>query len=59
MKKTKVEELETTINPALAKEETMLRRILDSAKSFYQKPENVQAYEAWLENQKEAIPCNK
>ena len=41
-------------NPAKAREQTMLRRLLNDAKSFYQDPKNVEAYKAWIKK-KEAI----
>lgn len=45
--------LPALVNPSQAREQTMLTRLLDAAKSFYQDPKNQQAYEAWLK-QKEA-----
>lgn len=48
--------IEVSVNPELAKEETMLKRLLCNAKAFYQDPKNSQGYEAWLEKQnKEAV----
>ena len=35
-----------------SRETVMLERLLDNAKAFYQKPENIQAFEAW-KNKKE------
>jgi len=42
------------VNPAKAREQTMLRRLLDDAREFYSNPKNVKAYKAWLKK-KEAI----
>lgn len=36
-----------------AKEQIMLERILDSAKAFYQDPENQKAFEAWKKNKED------
>jgi hypothetical protein len=43
--------LENSINIAEVHEKIMLMRILEHAKRFYEKPENRQAYEVWLNQQ--------
>lgn len=54
MARIKGSELDALANPSQAREQIMLTRLLDAAKTFYQNPKNVQAYEAW-KKQKEAI----
>lgn len=54
MARLKVSELDALANPSSAREQTMLIRLLDAAKTFYQNPENMKAYETW-KKQKEAI----
>lgn len=36
-----------------ANERVMLERLLDNAKAFYQKPENLKAFKAWKKNKEE------
>lgn len=54
MARIKKSEIDALANPSFAREQTMLTRLLTAAKSFYQNPQNVQAFEAW-KKQKEAI----
>lgn len=36
------------VNTAKAREEIMLRQLLDQAKAFYREPKHQKAFEAWL-----------
>lgn len=38
---------------ALARENFMLDRLCAAVKEFYEKPENIKAYEAWKKNKEE------
>ena len=53
MARIKNEEINALTDTSYAREQIMLTRLLTAAKSFYQNPINVQAFEAW-KKQKEA-----
>lgn len=53
MARIKKSEIDALTDASYAREQTMLTRLLAAAKSFYQNPQNVQAFEAW-KKQKEA-----
>lgn len=53
MARIKKDEIDAIASPDQAREQVMLTRLLANAKSFYQNPKNIQAFEAW-QKQKEA-----
>jgi hypothetical protein len=48
MKKENYEHLSQSVDESKAREEHMLKRLLERAKDFYQKPEHIQSLNKWL-----------